>query len=141
MLAPGGRILNGSFDEVSEVDDYCKLLGIYLDQICVELIRYHRHNRLIERCLPKEQAILQLPPLNLLTQLEILVWHPRKAMFMTSIKGCTGTYQFRNQESWNDWVWVQAASEEVYGALRACLRQRSWGFLTPGTAAQKLCGG
>jgi len=85
MLAPGGRILKGSFDEVSEVD-YCKLLGSYLDQICVELIRYRRHNRLIECCLPKEQAILQLPPLNLLTQLEILVWHPRKAMFLTSIK-------------------------------------------------------
>jgi len=30
MLAPGGRILKGSFDEVSEVHDYCKLLGIYL---------------------------------------------------------------------------------------------------------------
>ena len=34
---------------------------------------------------------------------------------------CTGALYFRNQLGCNDWVWVEAGSEERYGALRGCL--------------------
>jgi len=32
-----------------------------------------------------------------------------------------GTLHFRNQGSRNDWVWVQAGTEEMYGGLRGRL--------------------
>jgi len=34
---------------------------------------------------------------------------------------CTGTLHFRNQGSRNDWVWVQAGSEDMDGVLRGRL--------------------
>ena len=34
---------------------------------------------------------------------------------------CTGNRLFRNQGSRNDWVWVQAGGEGMYGALRGRL--------------------
>jgi len=72
--------------------------------------------------LPEDHAILQSLPVELLTQLEILV-----VAFQDSdvydIHGaqCMGALHFRNQESCNDWVWVQAGSEEMYGGLRGRL--------------------
>jgi len=117
--APFGRILRGRRDDVSDVLDCFKVLGISLDPICLELIRYSRHNVPTERRLPEEPSILQLLPVELLTQLEI----PVLAFQETNVYDihrarCTGTHRFRNQESRNDWVCVQAGSEEMYGALR-----------------------
>ena len=34
--------------------------------------------------------------------------------------GCTGALHFRHQGSRNNWVWVQAGSEEMYGPLQGC---------------------
>jgi len=36
----------------------------------------------------------------------------------------TGTLHFRNHGSRNDWVWVEAGTEEMYGALRGRLTAR-----------------
>jgi len=71
--APSGRILKGRRDDLSDLLDFCKVLGISLDRICLELIRYSGHNRPTERHLPEEPAILQLLAVELLTQLEIPV--------------------------------------------------------------------
>ena len=49
------------------------MLGISLDRICLELIRYRRHTLPTELRLPEQPAILQLLPVQLLTQLKILV--------------------------------------------------------------------
>ena len=56
---------------MSDVLDFWKVLGISLDQICLGLIRCSSHNLLTKRHLPEEPAILQLLPVELLTQLEI----------------------------------------------------------------------
>ena len=98
------------------------MLGISLDRICLELIRCSGHNLPPERRLSEEPAILQLLPVELLTQLEI----PVLAFQETNVYDihrarCTGTHRFQNQEGRNDWVWVQARSEEMYGALRGRL--------------------
>jgi len=120
--APRGRILKGGRDDVSDILDFCKVLGISLDRICLELIRYSRHNLPTERRLPVEPAILQLLPVELLTQLEIPVLAFQETdIYDIDRARCTGTDQFRNQESRNDWVWGQAGSEEMYGALTARL--------------------
>jgi len=88
----------------------------------LELIRYSRHNLPTERRLPKEQAILLLLPVELLTQLEISVLAFQETdVYDIHRARSTGTHQFQNQESRNDWVWVQAGSEEMYGALRGYL--------------------
>jgi len=121
--APRGRILKGRRDDVSDVLDFCTVLGISLDRICLELIRYSRHNLPTERRLPEEPAILQLLPVELLTQLEIrvLAFQETDVYDIHRAISCTGTHRFWNQESRNDWVWVQAGSEEMYGALRGRL--------------------
>jgi len=71
--ATRGRVLKDSGDEVSDMVDFCKVLGISLDRICLQLIRYSRHNLPTELRLLEEPAILQLVPVELLTQLEIRV--------------------------------------------------------------------
>jgi len=71
--AAHGRILKGRRDNMSDVPHFCKMLRICLEWICLELIRYSRHNLPTERCLPEKPAILQLLPVELLMQLEIQV--------------------------------------------------------------------
>jgi len=140
--APRGRILKGRRDDVSDVLDFCKVLGISLDRICLELIRYSRHNLPTERRLPEEPAILQLLPVELLTQLEIPVLAFQETdVYEIHRARCTGTHRYRNKESWNDWVCVQAGSEEMYGALRGRLPAKLGCFLQSGTAAKTLWGG
>jgi len=65
--APRRRILKGRRDDVSDVLDFWKVLGISLDRICLELIRCSQHNLRSERHLAEEPAILQLLPVELLT--------------------------------------------------------------------------
>ena len=120
--APLGRLLKGCRDDVFAILDFCKVLGISLDRICLEWIRYSGHNLPTERRLPEEPAILQLLPVELLTQLEIPVLAFQETDVYNIYRArCTGTPRFRNQKSRNDWVWVQAGSEEMYGALRGRL--------------------
>ena len=107
---------------MSDVLDFCKVFGISLDRICWELIRYSRHNLPTERRLTEELAILPLLAVELLTQLEILVLVFQETdVYDIHRARCTGTHGFRNQESRNDWLWVQAGSEAMYGALRGGL--------------------
>ena len=65
------RILKGRRDDVSDVTDFCKVLGISPERICRELIRYSRDSLPSERLLPEDPAILGFLPVELLTQLEI----------------------------------------------------------------------
>jgi len=116
------RILKGCQDDVSNVLDFSKVSGVSRESICRELIRYSRHNLLTERQLPEDHAILQSLPVELLTQLEIPVVAFQESDVYDINRGrCTGALHFRNQGSRNDWVWVQAGSEEMYGALRGHL--------------------
>jgi len=52
----------------------------------------------------------------------LMFLHSKKPIF-TKIhrERSTGDLHFRNQGSRNDWVWVQARTEEMYGALRGRL--------------------
>ena len=116
------RILKGRRDDVSDVTDFCKVLGISPRRICRELIRYSRDSLPSERRLPEDPAILGFLPVELLTQLEI----PVLAFQETNVYDIhrarsTGTRLFRNQASRNDWVWVQMGGEQMYGALRGRL--------------------
>ena len=52
------RILKGSRDDVSNVLDFSKVLGVSLENIYRELIRYSRHNLPADRQLPEHHAIL-----------------------------------------------------------------------------------
>jgi len=114
-----GRFLKGRRDNVSDVLDFCKVLGISLDRVLVELIRYSRHNVPTERGLPEEPAILQQLPVELLTQREIAVLAFQETDVYDIYRArFSGTHRFRNQESQNDWVWVKAGSEVMYGTLR-----------------------
>ena len=96
--------------------------GVSLESICRELIRYSRHNLPTERQLHEDHAILQSLPVELLTQPEILVVAFQESdVYDLHHARFTGALHFRNQRSCNDWVWVQAGSEEMYGALRGTL--------------------
>ena len=116
------RILKGRRDDVSNVLDFSKVSGVSLESICRELIRYSRHNLPTERRLPEDHAILQTLPVELLTQLEIPVLAFQECdVYDIHRARCTGALHFRNQGIRNDWVWVQAGTEEMYGALRGRL--------------------
>ena len=68
---PHSRILKGRRDDVSDIMDVCKVLGVSSETMCRELIRYSQHNLPADRCLPKDPATLGLLLVGLLTQLDI----------------------------------------------------------------------
>jgi len=124
-----GRILKGRQDDVSNILDFSKVSRVSLESICRKLIRYSRHDLPTERQLPEDQAILQSLSVELLTQLEIpIVTFQERDVYDIHRARCTGALHFRNQGSRQDWVWVQAGSEEMYGALRGRLPAKPVGL-------------
>jgi len=66
--------------------------------------------------------MLRSLPVELLTQLEILVLAFQEAdVYEIHHARSTSDLHFRNQGSRNDWVWVQAGTEEMYSGLRGRL--------------------
>jgi len=97
------RIRKGRRDDVSNVLDFSKVLGVSLESICRELIRYSRHNLPTERQLPEDHAILQSLLVELLTQLEIPVLACQECDVYDIHRGrCSGALHFSNQGSRND---------------------------------------
>jgi len=112
------RILKGRREDVSNVVDFSRISGVSLEIIYRELIRYSRHTLPAAHPLPEDHAMLRSLPVELLTQLEIPVLAFQEADgYEIHCARSTGALHFRNQGSRNDWVWVQAATEEMYGAL------------------------
>jgi len=76
----------------------------------------------MDHCLPEGRATVRSLPIELLTQLEVPVLAFQEAdVYEIHDARSTGTLLFRNQGSRNDWIWVQAGIEEMYGALRGRL--------------------
>jgi len=113
------RILKGRRGDVSNIVDCSRISGVSLEIIYRELIRYSRHNLPIDHSLPEDHATLRSLPIELLTQREVRVLTFQEAdIYEIHRARSTGTLHFRNQGSRNDWVGVQAGTEEMYGALR-----------------------
>jgi len=122
--APGirRRMLKGRRDDVCNMGDFSPVLGVSIQIICRGLIRYSRHNLPPERRLPEDPEILESLPVELLTQLEIPVLAFQETEIYDIHRArCTGALNFRNHGSRNDWVWVRAGTEDMYGALRGRL--------------------
>jgi len=121
-LVIGQRILKGRRENVSNVDDFSQISGVSLDIIYCQSIGYSRHKLPIDLYLPEDHAILRSLPVELLTQLEIPVLAFQEAdVYEIHHARSTGALHFRNQHSRNDWIWVQAGTEEMYSALRGRL--------------------
>jgi len=115
-------MLKGSRDDVSNMANFSRVLGVSIQILCCGLIRYSRHNLPPERRLPEDPAILELLPVDLLTQLEIPVLaFQEMEIYDIHRARCTGALNFRNLGGRNDWVWVRAGMEDIYGALRGRL--------------------
>jgi len=118
-------ILKGRRDNVSNVNDFSRISGVSLNIIYRELIRYSRHNLPIDHPLLDDHAILRSLPVELLTQLAIPVLAFQEAdVYEIHRARSTGALHLRNQGTHNDWIWVQAGTEEMYGALRGRLPAR-----------------
>jgi hypothetical protein len=116
------RQLKGHRRDVANLLDFCKIVDITTETMCVELVRYSRQSLAIERRLPEDPAIIQQLPVELMTHLEIPVLaFQENDVYDIHRARSTGTSLFRNQASRNDWVWVQTGGEEMYGALRGRL--------------------
>jgi len=119
------RILKRPWCDVSNIADFCRISGVSLQIIYRELIRYSRNNLPIDHGLPEDHATLRSLPIELLTQLEVPVLTFQEAhVYEIHRTRSAGTLHFRKQCSRNDWVWVQAGTEEIYGALRGCLQAK-----------------
>jgi len=119
--APGvrRRVLKGLREDVSNVVDFSRISGVSLEIIYRELIPYSRHNLHAAHRHPEDHAMLRPLPVELHTQLEIPVLAFQVADVYEIYRArSTSDLHFRNQGSRNDWVWVQAGMEEMYGALR-----------------------
>jgi len=116
------RVLKRRRQDVSNVVDFSGISGVSLEIIYREFIRYSRHNLPAAHRLPEDHAMLRSLSVKPLTQLEIPVLAFQEAdVYQIHCARSTGDLHFRNQGSRNDWVWVQAGTEEMYGALRGRL--------------------
>jgi len=116
------RVLKGRREDVCNVVDCSRISGVSLKIIYRELIRYSRHNLPAAHRLAEDHAMLRSLTVELLTELEIPVLAFQEAdVYEIHRARSTGDLHFRNQGSHNDWVWVQAGTEEMYGALRGRL--------------------
>ena len=122
MLVARRRILKVRREDVSNVWDFSKVSGVFLESICCKLIRYSRHNLPTESQLPEDHAIPRTLLVELLTQLEIRVGvFQESEVYDIDRARCTGALHFANQGSRTDWIWVQTATEEMFGVLRGRL--------------------
>ena len=78
------RILKGRGGDVSNSFDFGRISGVSLEIIYCELIRYSRHNLLINHGLPEDHATLRSLPIELLPELEVPGLHSKKPMFTRS---------------------------------------------------------
>ena len=116
------RMLKGRRDDVSNMADFSRVLGVSIQIVCRGFIRYSRHNLPPESRLPEHLEILKSLPVKLLTQLEIPVLAFQETeIYDIHCPRCTGALNFRNHGSRNDWVWVRAGTEDMDGALRGRL--------------------
>jgi len=112
------RILKGRQGGVCNIVDFSRILGVSLKIIYRQLIQYTRHNLPINHGLREDHATLRSLPIERVTQLEVPVLTLQEAdVYEIHRARSTGTLHFRNQGSRNDWVWVQAGTEEMYDAL------------------------
>jgi len=112
------RILKGRREDVSNVVDFSLIPGVSLEIIYLELIRYSRHNLPAAHRLPDHHAMLRALPVELQIQIEIPVLIFQEAdVYTIHHARSTSALHFGHQGSRNDWVWVQAATEEMYRAL------------------------
>jgi len=115
------RILKGRRGDVSNIVDFGRISAVSQEIIYRELIQYSRHNLPIDHGLPEDHVTLRSLAIELLTQLEVPVLTFQEADVYETHRGrSTGTLHFRNQGSHNDWVSVQAGTEEMCGALSGC---------------------
>jgi len=122
--APGirRRMLKGMRDDLSNMANFNRVLGVSIQIICRGLIRYSWHDLPPEHRLPEDPEILELLPVELMTQLEIPVLaFQEMEIYDIHHARCRGALNFRNHGSRNDWVWVRAGTEDMYGALRGRL--------------------
>ena len=114
--------MKGRRGDVSDIQDFCRVLRISRESVYSELIRYSGHNLPTERRIPDDPVILRSLPVELLMHLEVPVLAFQETdVYDIHRARCTGALDFRNQGSRNDWVWGQAGDEEMYGALRGRL--------------------
>ena len=108
-----------------DVVDFSRAYDISPETICRKLIRYSRLSLPPERRLQEYPAILEALPVELLTQLEIPVLaFQESGVDDINRARCTGARHFCNQTRRNDCLWIQAAGENMYGALRGHLPAR-----------------
>jgi len=116
------RLLKGRQDDVSNIADFSRVLGVSIQIICSGLIRFSRHNLPPERRLREDPELLKSLPVELLTQLEIPVLAFQETEIYDIHRAqCTAALNFRNHGSHNDWVSVRAGMEDMHGALRGRL--------------------
>ena len=102
--------------------DLCRVIEVSSESFYRELIRYSRHSLPTEHRLPEDPARLRSLPVELIRHLEVPVPASQETeVYDIHRARCKGTRLFRNQGSRNDWVWVLAGGEGMYGALRGRL--------------------
>jgi len=119
------RILKARRDNIHNVVHFCRACDISPETICQELIRYGRLSLPPERRLQENPLIPRALPVELLTQLDILVLaFQQSGVYDIHRARRTGARLFPNQTSRNDCVWIPAGGENTYGALKGRLPAR-----------------
>ena len=119
------RILKGCRDNIHNIPDFSKACYVSAKIICQELILYSWLSLPPECQLLESQAILQALPVELVTQLEILVLaFQEPGVYNVHRAWCTCSRLFRNQASQNTGVWIQAVGGNIYSAFRCPLLVR-----------------
>jgi hypothetical protein len=116
------KLLRGRYANVDNFDQLSKNLGVPVDRVFDELVRYSRRSLTDQEGLPENtgrQGRMQVEQFNQL-QIPVLAFQETN-VYDTHHARTTGERSFRNGASRNDWVWVAVGTTEEYGALRGSL--------------------
>jgi hypothetical protein len=116
------KLLRGPNPDNDDFKLLSENLGVPIDQLFDELVRYSRRSLKDGDRLPEDAEGLGMMPVEQFNQLQIPVLAFQEAdVYDSHHARTTGKRQFRNGASRKDWVWVAVGTTNDYGALRGNL--------------------
>ena len=116
------KLLRGRYRDINDFKQLSENLGIPVERIFDELIRFSRRSLQDADRLTEDTERLDRMPVEQFNQLQIPVLAFQETdVFDIHHARTTGERSFRNGASRNDWVWVAVGTTNEYGALRGNL--------------------
>ena len=117
--APRQLLKGRMMQNIGTLTELWRARNIDYSDMIAEMLRFIKQTIADNQRLSSDRTELESLPVEQFTHFEIPVSDFQEAdVSQIHCARCTGTKAFRNGDPRNDWIWVQAGGEEIYGDLR-----------------------